>query len=456
MLERIFQKDEKFFYIIFEFFKFTIFFISFYIAYKIRFQNIEYYWKYFNLTLIFYIIYLLTSSYRQNQSFFSLDIFTSFLGNLKNVLIAIILLVLILYLNKSSSEYSRIWFTLFVLFNLILIFPYKYLMNKIYLNLIKSNIFRKNVLLIGEYKYCKKILSDFTDKPNYHFRAMLLLNKTKNFDHLPIQEINFDNLSQFTLTKMKISQVWIIYNFNFNREKILEYLNSIPIDIRTIIPKELNSDEYIDSLGGYSFYNTSLSPFFGINYFFKILIDFILALIFLIISSPIILLSALLILIEDGRPIFFKQKRYGWDGNYITIYKLRSLIKDNEPFKQVVKNDNRILKIGKVIRRLSIDELPQFINVLKGEMSLVGPRPHPLDLDDAFSKKIRGFMQRLRCKPGLTGLAQVEGYRGPTTEDILMQKRYELDLKYIKNWSPLLDLKIIVKTMFVFLFQKVD
>lgn len=456
MLEKVFQKDEKFFYTIYELLKFLIIFISFIAAFKIRFENDDNFQIYFNLTAIFYIICFLTSTYRLKESFYNLDIFSSFIKDLKNIIISSVFLILILYLSKTSSSYSRIWFFIFIFFNLALIFPYKILMNIFYLRLIKSNLFRKNVLLIGDYKDCLKVLSDFSNRANYHFRGMALLNKSTNYNHLPIQEIKLDDKLQSNLNFMRISQIWLIYNFNYKRESVLNYLYSIPIDVRTVIPKDINSDVYIDTLGSYSFYNTSFSPFFGINYFIKIILDFVLSIIFLILVSPIILICSLLIFIEDGRPIFFKQKRYGWDGSHIIVYKLRSLIKESDTNNQVIENDRRLLKIGKIIRRLSIDELPQFLNIIKGEMSLVGPRPHPINLDDKFSKKIRGFMQRLRCKPGLTGLAQVSGFRGPTVDEKLMVKRYECDLEYIKNWSLYLDIKIILKTIIVFLFQKVD
>ncbi len=273
---------------------------------------------------------------------------------------------------------------------------------------------------------------------------------------MPIQEIELNTKIKEFLTYNRISQVWIVYNFNFDREKIISLFQHIPIDIRTVIPKSINKDKFIDGLGNYNFYNTSMSPFFGIKYFLKVLIDFIFSFIFLLISAPVILISALLIFIEDGRPIFFTQKRYGWDGNHINIYKIRTLKKNDGKFKQVLRNDNRVLKIGKYLRRFSIDELPQLYNILKGEMSLVGPRPHPIDLDNEYAQKIRGFLQRLRCKPGLTGLAQVNGFRGPTQDEMMMQKRFELDLKYLNKWNLLLDLKIIFKTLIVFLFQKVD
>lgn len=456
MLEKIFQKDEKLFYVFYDLGKFLVFGVSFLLAYLIRFQEFNEINQYVNFTIFFIIIYLLIATYQRKEFFFELSIFSTIKNDIKFIFYSLILISLFLYLAKTSANYSRIWLILFIIFNLVGLIPYKILMNFLYKKIIKSNSFIKNVLIIGNYQDCKKILSEFKNKPNYHFRAMTLMNKNKNIDFLPIQEIPLDNKIDDNLKYNKISQIWIIFDFSFDREKLLKFFQHIPIDIRTIIPKSVNNDSYIDTFGQYAFYNTSMSPFYGIRYFFKIIMDLFFSLIFIIISIPIILISSLFILIEDGRPIFFKQKRYGWDGSFINIYKLRSLKNNNGIFKQVVANDDRLLKTGKIIRRLSIDELPQLFNILKGDMSLVGPRPHPVELDDQYAKKIRGFLQRLRCKPGLTGLAQVNGFRGPTNDEELMKKRFEYDLEYIKNWSPFLDMKIIIKTLFIFLFQKVD
>lgn len=456
MLERIFQKDEKLFFIVYDFLKLIIFFISFLLSYKLRFIDSLNFSQYLNFTLVFFIISFFLSAYFRNKFFFDVKIFSNFKIDVFYLFLTVIISLLILYLFKISSNYSRIWLITFFLINLVLLVPYKFLANIFYMKLMRSNIFLKNVLIIGEYNDCKKILSDFKDKPHYNFRAMTLLNKSKNLNYLPIQEINIDQNLFENLKYNNISQIWLIYSFNFDRDKILDKFSTIPIDIRTVIPKSLNEDIFIDTFNNYNFYNTSFSPFYGINYLIKIIIDTIFSLIFLIVSSPIIILASICILIEDGFPIFFTQKRYGWDGKIISVYKIRTLKTNNGKFLQVRKDDNRVLKVGRIIRRLSIDELPQFINILKGEMSLVGPRPHPIELEDEFSKKIRGFMQRLRCKPGLTGLAQVKGLRGPTADSKLMQLRYENDLMYIKRWSLGLDLLIILKTLFVFLFQKVD
>ena len=131
-------------------------------------------------------------------------------------------------------------------------------------------------------------------------------------------------------------------------------------------------------------------------------------------------------------------------------------MENNKESLQVKAGDSRLLKVGKIIRRLSIDELPQFFNILRGEMSMVGPRPHPEDLTKDSDKEIRNYMQRHKCLPGLTGWAQVNGLRGPTQEKGSMNKRYQHDLYYIKNWNLMLDVYILIRTIFVVLFQKVD
>ena len=172
------------------------------------------------------------------------------------------------------------------------------------------------------------------------------------------------------------------------------------------------------------------------------------------------MISSLIIFINEGSPIFFKQKRTGWDGKSFYIYKFRTLSKSNlnkiSKTKQVVAGDRRVTKVGLILRRFSIDEFPQFFNVIKGDMSIVGPRPHMLEHTKFYSEEILNFMQRHKCLPGLTGWAQIHGFRGPTQNKELMQKRFQYDLYYIKNWSLVLDFYIMVRTVFVIFFQKVD
>ena len=169
--------------------------------------------------------------------------------------------------------------------------------------------------------------------------------------------------------------------------------------------------------------------------------------------------TSVLVFLSDGFPIFFKQKRTGWDGKSFYIHKFRTLSNSRDrsnKTKQVEAGDRRVTKIGSILRRFSIDEFPQFLNVMKGDMSIVGPRPHMLEHTQFYSVEILNFMQRHKCLPGLTGWAQVHGLRGPTENKELMQKRFQHDLYYKKNWNLILDFYIMVRTIFVILFQKVD
>jgi lipopolysaccharide/colanic/teichoic acid biosynthesis glycosyltransferase len=206
----------------------------------------------------------------------------------------------------------------------------------------------------------------------------------------------------------------------------------------------------------YKFTYYEISKFYGFKLLLKIISDKVLSLIFLISFSPLISISMLLIYLEDGFPLFFTQDRTGWDGRRFKIYKLRSLKKTNlVKTIQVIKGDKRITKIGWFIRRFSIDELPQFYNVLIGDMSIVGPRPHPIDLDIKYAQLFKTFLKRHKSVPGLTGWAQVNSLRGATPTPEHMRKRMEYDLWYLSNWTLWLDYFIILKTFYV-VFKKND
>ena len=165
-------------------------------------------------------------------------------------------------------------------------------------------------------------------------------------------------------------------------------------------------------------------------------------------------LVALLIKLESPGPVFFKQVREGIYNSKFRCYKFRSMVVNDEAdTRQATKDDPRITKVGKFIRKTSIDELPQILNVIYGNMSLVGPRPHPIKLNEMSSEEIAGFRNRHLVKPGITGLAQAKGYRGETQTFHQMYFRYKLDLHYIKTWSPLMDFKIIIMTANSILFD---
>ena len=164
-------------------------------------------------------------------------------------------------------------------------------------------------------------------------------------------------------------------------------------------------------------------------------------------ADPVVEIVALLAKLEDGGPVIYRQKRVGLNGKVFNCLKFRTMVVHQSEFKQATKDDPRVTRIGRILRKTSLDELPQFINVLKGQMSIIGPRPHPLKLNEEFSPKIEKFMARHYIKPGITGLAQAKGFRGETQNELSMRGRVKLDRFYIENWSFLLDLKIIIATI---------
>lgn len=192
------------------------------------------------------------------------------------------------------------------------------------------------------------------------------------------------------------------------------------------------------------------TPMLGASAFIKRVEDIILASFILILISPLLFVLALAVKLTSKGPVIFKQRRYGIDGKPIAVWKFRSMTvtEDDDQVTQATKDDSRLTPIGAFIRGTSLDELPQFINVLVGDMSIVGPRPHAIAHNEQYRKLILGYMLRHKVKPGITGLAQVNGWRGETDTLDKMEKRIEYDLEYIRSWSLWLDLKIVFFTIF--------
>jgi len=190
------------------------------------------------------------------------------------------------------------------------------------------------------------------------------------------------------------------------------------------------------------------TPFYGYRGVAKRLTDICLSLIILLALLPLLLLVAILVKVTSPGPVVFKQRRYGLDGREIAVYKFRTMnvTEDGAEIRQASKTDPRITKLGAILRRTSFDELPQLINVLQGRMSLVGPRPHAVAHNEEYRKLIKGYMVRHKVLPGITGLAQINGCRGETTRLEDMEARVNFDLDYLRHWSPLLDIKIILLT----------
>jgi putative colanic acid biosynthesis UDP-glucose lipid carrier transferase len=301
----------------------------------------------------------------------------------------------------------------------------------------------RKVVVIGDNKKTHQLVKIFKNKPEfgYKFQKKFCV-KDENFDlescFYYIVENEIDEV-YCSIAEMSNNQLREIVNFTDNNLKILKF---IP-DNKDIFTKKLIFDyyEYIPVL---SFRKIPLNN--SINIFVKRTFDILLALFVLVgILSWLTPLIALLIQIESRGPVFFKQRRNGLDYREFYCYKYRSM-KPSRSSNQATKGDARVTRVGKFIRRTSIDELPQFLNVLKGDMSVVGPRPHMVKHNEEFAQKVDKFMVRHFVKPGITGLAQVSGFRGEieTNKDIINRVKY--DIFYVENWSLLLDIKITILT----------
>lgn len=203
------------------------------------------------------------------------------------------------------------------------------------------------------------------------------------------------------------------------------------------------------NLGGVPLVSIFESPFYGASMFLKRVEDIVLGSLILLLISPLMLFIAIAIKYTDPGSVIFKQRRYGLNGQVIEVWKFRSMRvqEDGAHVIQAQKNDSRVTRLGAFLRETSLDELPQFINVLQGSMSIVGPRPHAVVHNEQYRKLIHGYMLRHKVKPGITGLAQVKGWRGETDTTEKMEMRVKYDLEYINNWSLWLDLKIVAKTV---------
>ena len=209
----------------------------------------------------------------------------------------------------------------------------------------------------------------------------------------------------------------------------------------------------VDAIGGVPVVAVCETPFYGLNGLIKRVSDIAIAASVLVLILPVMIAVAVAIKVTSPGPVLFTQRRYGLDGREIIVYKFRTMtvLEDGGVVRQATRDDSRVTPLGAFLRKYSLDELPQFVNVLQGRMSVVGPRPHAVAHNETYRKLIRGYMIRHKVKPGITGWAQVNGLRGETATLDKMRERIEYDLSYLRNWSLQLDLQIVLKTILVVL-----
>ena len=321
-----------------------------------------------------------------------------------------------------------------------------YFLLKKYRKVFKGNL--RKVVIVGLNKKTDQLRKYFNDNPDYGYQLI------KTFDLKGGNKFNIDEVIEF-ISNNEIDEIYSSVAEITNKEllSLIDYADN-NLKILKFLPdnKEIYSKKLDFTYYGYlpilSLRNIPIDE--PINLFIKRTFDVFFSLVVIIgILSWLTPILGLIIKFESRGPVFFKQKRNGLDYKEFYCYKFRSMIPNPEAhLHQIKKNDPRVTKVGKFIRKTSIDELPQFINVLKGDMSVVGPRPHMVSHTHMYAEKIDKFMVRHFIKPGITGLAQVSGFRGEVEDNKFIINRVKYDIYYLENWSILMDLRIVFKTVF--------
>jgi Undecaprenyl-phosphate glucose phosphotransferase len=376
-------------------------------------------------------------------------------GGLGAVILAFSLFLSLLFVFKIADWYSRgtFFFQFFGAAMAVLIaraMIYSYLHRAITSGLVEA----RRALLIGDIEDCKGVLDNLRRSgiravglfPFPHIRGNTVPGAGA-YSH-NVRKLVEDCRAQRPDDIVFLAEPHDLPRIGF----VADALSELPVTVH-VIPigaDDLWASSKMADFGGTVTIQVLHPPLSAVDLAAKRALDLVVASAALILLLPLLIMIAAAIKLDSQGPVIFRQTRHGFNNQNISVFKFRSMstTEDGHRVKQAIKNDPRITRVGQIIRRTNLDELPQFFNVLLGDMSIVGPRPHPISLNEAFEKRISPFSRRHKVRPGITGWAQVNGFRGETDTVEKMQRRVEYDHHYIDNWTFLLDLKIIVMTLF--------
>jgi putative colanic acid biosynthesis UDP-glucose lipid carrier transferase len=362
--------------------------------------------------------------------------------------LVIMTLVTLAALFKVTSNYSRIWFTYWVLFGGVGLFVSQLLEHAWQIHRRKHSRVVRRLVLVGGGNNGRRVEKRILSDPDGELQLVARFGHDwLGEDVFPVEE-----LTDFVNAK-NISEVWLAAPWDEKElfESAFDALNESVVDINVVpdLHQYRLLNQAIIEWNGMPVINMSGTPMTGAEQRIKSLFDRFVSSLLTLMLSPLFLLIAVLVRLSGPGPVLFRQKRHGIGGEAIEIFKFRSMKNHAEQVGEVdqaTREDQRVTPIGRLLRRSSLDELPQLFNVVLGEMSLVGPRPHPIELNKLFKSRIPKYMLRHKVKPGITGWAQVNGFRGITDTEDKMALRIEHDLWYIQNWSLWLDIKILLQT----------
>jgi len=372
----------------------------------------------------------------------------------------ILLVIAAIFLFKLSEDFSRGWMLGWLVTGGAFLICYRLVVRSFIVQWTNAGRLKRRTVLVGGGPDAEQLIENITSSASNDIELMGLFDDRadKRSPELvadcPKLGKVADLIEFARLTRIDLVIVSLPVSAETRVLQMLKQLWVLPVDIRLSahMSKLKFKPRAYSYLGDVPVFDMADKPISDWNIVAKWLFDMIVAAVALVLFSPIILITAIAIKLESKGPVFFKQKRHGFNNELINVFKFRSMytdMSDEKATKLVTKNDPRVTKVGRFIRKTSIDELPQFLNVLRGELSICGPRPHALQAkadDRLYHDAVDGYFARHRVKPGITGWAQINGWRGETdTVDKIMQ-RVNHDLYYIENWSIFLDLYILFMT----------
>lgn len=353
-----------------------------------------------------------------------------------------------LYFTKTGAEFSRLWLGFWLVTSFFLSVSIRTLTYPVLNRVRRRGRNRKDVVLVGDFVPCLTALQRIRKEPSAGFDVV----KVRLMDAAGCEKLNVQDCQAFDSeqdSSLSADEIWICLSLSRGNvvEHVMKCFRHSTANIRYLPDMQglrlLNYD--ISSVAGLYMIDMSCSPLSGGARFIKFVEDKLAALLILSIVSPVLLSIALVVKVTSRGPVFYRQERMGWNGKAFKMLKFRTMREDHEQGDVVWGGavSKPMTPVGAWLRRSSLDELPQFINVLKGDMSIVGPRPERVVFVEQFKDEIHGYMQKHMMNAGITGWAQIHGWRGDTD----LKKRIEYDLWYIDNWSIWLDLKIIFLTI---------
>ncbi|MGB1547257.1 MAG: undecaprenyl-phosphate glucose phosphotransferase [Alphaproteobacteria bacterium] len=384
-------------------------------------------------------------------------------------IIVIVTLIFIAYFTKTSEEYSRIWVALWFSFSFVGFLFLRFLSTLLIRRWQTTGELTLNLAIVGANDLGLSLTKHLTEDAQSGVRVAGFFDdeagETKSLGDFPILG-TIDDLPNYSRDH-KVDEVIVAIPWSKNDLllKVLKKLRTLPISIY-LCPEIIGSPipiHKLDQIAGWPMLAVQERPLSGWDLLTKTVEDYVLGSLLLVMVSPLMLAIAIAIKLNSPGPVFFTQRRYGFNNDLINVYKFRTMYhtetseaaaRAEGDVQQAKRGDPRVTRVGRFLRRTSLDELPQLFNVLRRQMSLVGPRPHAVVHNEQYANIIDDYFGRHRMKPGITGWAQVNGYRGETDTHEKMHRRVQYDLYYVDNWSLFFDLKILFLTFFVPFMQE--